>query len=117
MAEETSSIPFYQSLTTVRAQSQLILEHVLAGNSPHFSVDRSKLPDVAAFVLELIDRDYEGDAGRIPFHSRYRHFEAGGIDRVSQLRALWDESSPSPDDAERTRRLLDLVVVSVLQPW
>jgi Protein of unknown function (DUF1688) len=35
-------------------------------------------------IQELMDADYPSyDA--VPFHSRWRHFEAGGIDRVTPL--------------------------------
>jgi hypothetical protein len=42
----------------------------------------------------------------IPFHSRWRHFEAGGVDRKAELDIL--------DGPARARAMIDLAVVSVL---
>lgn len=58
-----------------------------------------------------IQRDYAPDYKSIPAHGRWQHFEAGGRPRIEQLLATW----PSSVDAqERTRRLIDLFLVSVL---
>lgn len=56
-------------------------------------------------------RDFEPDYHHIPPHGRWQHFDVGGRPRVDQLLATW----PSTVNAhERTRRLLDLFLVSVL---
>ena len=61
--------------------------------------------------LMSTQRDYAPDYQSIPAHGRWQHFEAGGRPRVDQLLASW----PSSVDAqERTRRLIDLFLVSVL---
>ena len=46
----------------------------------------------------------------IPFHARWRHFAAGGVDRWAKLAA----SAPWPDAASRARSAFDLAIVSVL---
>ncbi len=46
----------------------------------------------------------------IPFHNRWRHFEAGGVDRKAEL----DARLESLDPAGRARAMIDLAVVSVL---
>ena len=56
-------------------------------------------------------RDYKPDYHTIPPHGRWQHFEAGGRPRVDQLLASWPSSV---DNQERTRRLIDLFLVSVL---
>ena len=56
-------------------------------------------------------RDFAPDYASIPPHGRLQHFNVGGKDRIAALLAMW----PSEIDAsERTRRLLDLFLVSVL---
>ena len=46
----------------------------------------------------------------VPYHSRWRHFETGGLDREAELdRALAGRSA-----ADRARAQMDLTVVSVL---
>lgn len=58
-----------------------------------------------------VQRDYAPDYSQIPSHGRWQHFEAGGRPRVEQLIATW----PTTVDAqEKTRRLIDLFLVSVL---
>lgn len=56
-------------------------------------------------------RDYAPDYHTIPAHGRWQHFEAGGRPRIDQLLASWPLSV---DLQERTRRLIDLFLVSVL---
>jgi len=111
--EETSieeRVEFFQSLSSVRGQSQIIFDFVANGDSQYFQIEEEKIGEVASFVENLMESDYGGDLNKIPFHSRYRHFEAGGEDRLSSLRSEWEDV----EDMERCRRLLDLVVVSVL---
>ena len=74
-------------------------------------MDGSKFSDTATYVVSIIKRDFAPDYHSIPPHGRWQQFEAGGRPRVDQLLASW----PSSIDAqERTRRLLDLFLVSVL---
>jgi hypothetical protein len=98
-----------RSLPFIRERSQAILE--IARTKPeglqHFSVNEVQIPAVAAFVKNLMD-DYPSYEA-VPFHSRFRHFEAGGVNRVAALREQW-----ACDEVEVARRLVDLVVPSVL---
>jgi hypothetical protein len=63
------------------------------GQGDFFSLDLAMLDDVASFVIELAHRDYSVndkiDVGKIPPHSRWRHFEAGGVDRIGQMMEIW----------------------------
>jgi hypothetical protein len=56
-------------------------------------------------------RDYAPDYASIPPHGRWQHFDVGGRPRIDQLMASWPSSV---DNQERTRRLIDLFLVSVL---
>lgn len=56
-------------------------------------------------------RDYKPNYHTIPSHGRWQHFEAGGRPRVDLLLGTWPSSV---DSQERTRRLIDLFLVSVL---
>lgn len=58
-----------------------------------------------------MQRDFEPDYSKIPAHGRWQHFEVGGRPRVDQLMAAWPTSV---NVQERTRRLIDLFLVSVL---
>ena len=93
---------------TIRARCAAILAAVDANVSEHFTVDRSRLPALAERVAALTKKRFPDL--QIPYHSRWRHFEAGGVDRKADLDARL--ASSSLVDAARAR--FDLTVVSVL---
>ncbi|MEO7760698.1 MAG: URC4/urg3 family protein, partial [Casimicrobiaceae bacterium] len=79
-----------------------------AGQSRHFRIDRGQL-EVAAAHVETVTRRRYPDLN-IPYHSRWRHFEAGSIDRAAEL-AL---AMAGRDNAECARARIDLTTISVL---
>ncbi len=93
---------------TIRERCAAITRAVTQGRSSHFKLDRTRLDEAAARV-EALTRQRFPDL-RIPYHSRWRHFEAGGIDRKTELDALLAGRSP----AEQARARIDLAFVSVL---
>src|SRR5262245_47105 len=85
-----------------------MLELACADQLRHFAYHPEKLPEVAAYVAEVTREAYpELD---VPFHSRWRHFDVGGRDRVAQLDEYLGACSP----AERARCHFDLAMTSVL---
>lgn len=93
---------------TVRARCAAITHAVADNRSGNFRLDRSRLA-VAADRVEASFRSRYPTLV-IPYHSRWRHFEAGGIDRKAELDALLADRAP----AERARVWFDLTIVSVL---
>jgi len=93
---------------TIRERCANILRAVGEGRSDHFTLDRTKLADAARRV-EQVTRQHYPDL-RIPYHSRWRHFEAGGIDRKAEL----DARLAGLDAAAQAHAHIDLTVVSVL---
>jgi hypothetical protein len=93
---------------TVRARCAAILHSVEGNVSEHFVLNRLALPAVAARVSALTLKRFPDL--KIPYHSRWRHFEAGGLDRKPQLDALLAGRSA----VEAARARFDLTVVSVL---
>ncbi len=93
---------------TVRLRSAAITRAVGDGLSPFFRIDRSALPGAAARVAALTLSRYPDL--KIPLHSRWRHFEAGGVDRKAQLDVLLATHSR----ADVARAQIDLTVLSVL---
>ena len=73
----------------------------------HFAYRRERLLDAVDYVLVVMRARYPNLV--IPFHSRWRHFAAGGVDRWARLR---DEGTL--DAAERARVRFDLAITSVL---
>jgi hypothetical protein len=100
-----------RSLLTARAVRERAHEMLALGEAgalSHWRVDRTKLDRVAAYVLETMRRNYP--SLDIPFHARWRHFAAGGVDRWAKLSA----SMSWPDAASRARAAFDLTILSVL---
>lgn len=93
---------------TVRARCAAIERAVANNVSSHFTLDKSHLPAAADRVAALTLRRYPDL--HIPHPSRWRHFEAGGVDRKAELDALLAGRSV----AEIARARFDLTVLSVL---
>jgi len=93
---------------TVRARCAAIERSVLNNVSSHFTLDKIHLAAAADRVAALTLRRFPDL--RIPVHSRWRHFEAGGVDRKAEL----DVRLASRAVAEAARARFDLVVLSVL---
>ncbi len=92
----------------IRKRCGLIYEAAQRGELRHFALEEERLGPTADFVLETIRQAYP--ALDVPYHSRWRHFDAGGRDRWGNLAARlqgW------PDD-EIARVRIDLAVTSVL---
>lgn len=92
----------------VRARSHRVLDWVRGGRSPHFVVNEGALGLVADYVVEVTRQSYP--ALDIPYHSRWRHFEAGGVDRWAAL----EKKLVGRDPLAKARVMVDLAVVSVL---
>jgi Protein of unknown function (DUF1688) len=96
-----------RELATVRERCSLVRDWVADGRSPYFILDETRLGAVADYVADATREAYPDLA--IPYHSRWRHFSAGGVDRWSEL-VKRIEGGP----VERARSAVDLAVVSVL---
>ena len=97
-----------KSAATIRERCRNIAAAVTAGQSRHFRIDRARLDDTAALVAAVTRRRYP-DLD-VPYHSRWRHFETGGIDRKEEL----DRALEGRSIADRGRAHVDLTVASVL---
>jgi uncharacterized protein DUF1688 len=93
----------------IRKQAQRMLKYVEDGRSAWWMVDPNGLEAAVQATLAVTRRRFPNPAA-IPFHSRWRHFEAGGHDRWA---ALAPKLAHLPKD-EIARRRIDLAVVSVL---
>lgn len=93
---------------TIRERADAVLARGLDGGLAHFAIDLSRL-GTAAELVAAITRERYPDAA-VPRHSRWRHFAAGGIDRVADLTRGLRHLSVD----EQARVKIDLVVTSVL---
>jgi hypothetical protein len=94
--------------STVRARSAAIAQAVEQGRSGWFTVEPQALEPLAGRVAQLVRERFPD--GAVPRHSRWRHFQAGGVDRVAELDGLLQ----GRDAAAALRARLDLTVISVL---
>jgi hypothetical protein len=105
---EREAVARLRSPHSIRERCRELLALAESGELAHFRLHRVRLEAAAEFVLATIEDRYPDLA--IPFHSRWRHFQVGGIDRwqtlASQLRGR------SAESIARTR--IDLAVTSVL---
>ncbi|KNE57453.1 hypothetical protein AMAG_03164 [Allomyces macrogynus ATCC 38327] len=106
-----SDVAHLCSLPAVRERCTAMLDLARAGKTVAMDVDESKLPNVVDFVVQLIQRDYKNPTD-VPPHSRWRHFEMDGIDRIAELHKEW--TVQGVENVEQARRVLDLFIVSVL---
>ncbi|HEX4339913.1 MAG TPA: URC4/urg3 family protein [Polyangiaceae bacterium] len=99
-------------LTTPRAirdRAEAMYALAASGKLRSFTLDEGKLGDAVDAVIDVTRAAYP-DVSRIPYHARYRHFGAGGVDRLARLDA--ELASRSAEDRLRAR--VELVVTSVL---
>jgi hypothetical protein len=93
---------------TVRRRCHAVAAAVERGQSPHFRLDRSALPAIAQRIAALTRRRFPDL--QIPYHSRWRHFEAGGVDRQEAI----DAQVRPLGSAGLARARIDLALISVL---
>lgn len=105
---QRDAITYLRSPAAIRERCQQMLTLAYADGLRHFTYHPDRLPEVAGYVA-AVTRDAYPDL-QVPFHSRWRHFDVGGIDRVAQLDKQLGACSP----AERARCHFDLVITSVL---
>ncbi|MBW4541815.1 MAG: URC4/urg3 family protein [Myxacorys chilensis ATA2-1-KO14] len=101
-------IAYLRSPQAIRDRSEQLFALALANRLEHFQCDLTKLDSVADYVIDVIHDQYPDL--NIPFHSRWRHFEVGGLARLQNLERAFQGLSA----LERARAKFDLVVPSVL---
>ena len=102
-------LAYLRTPAAIRERAGEVLRYVEDGRSHWWSVDAGGLEAAVQATLAVTRRRFATPAA-IPFHSRWRHFEAGGHDRWA---ALAPRLAGLPR-AEIARRRIDLAVVSVL---
>ncbi|MEV0674719.1 URC4/urg3 family protein [Mycobacterium sp. NPDC050441] len=106
--DTSAAVAALRTTSAIRERAQHLLQRARNGGSPWFLVDDAALDPAAAEVADVTRARYPTLA--IPYHSRWRHFEAGGVDRRAEL----DSHTANLDTAVQARSMLDLAVVSVL---
>jgi len=102
------AITYLRSTAAIRDRCGQLFALAEADRLEHFRLDLSQLDAVANYVLEVMRSNYP--TLQVPFHSRWRHFEAGGIPRPEWL----DAKLNGLDPLEKARAKFDLAITSVL---
>ena len=106
--QEQAAIGYLRQPQAIRDRCQQIFDRCQADQLAHFTCDLTQLDTVAAYVVETTRQLYpEFD---IPFHSRWRHFDAGGVPRLAKL----EQSLQKMSVEAAARSQLDLAIISVL---
>ncbi|CEP60846.1 URC4/urg3 family protein LALA0_S02e00958g [Lachancea lanzarotensis] len=106
-------VQYLRSIKSVRETTSQVFQFAVdrqGGN--FFELDLSKMPAVADFLCDIIERDYGSDYAKIPPHGRWQHLNYGSQPRVEDLTQQWIDAGG--DEIEIARKLIDLFVLSVL---
>jgi hypothetical protein len=105
MSSIDEAIAVLRSTATIRQRCRQVYAAGEQGRLAHFRLHPAKLDEAARYVGQVMRESYPRND--IPYHSRWRHFDVGGIDRWAMLC-----HSIAPE--ERPRAAIDLATVSVL---
>ncbi|MCY7285281.1 MAG: URC4/urg3 family protein [Cyanobacteria bacterium CAN_BIN43] len=103
-----SSIAYLRSPQGIRDRCGQLFALATANQLQHFQIDLTQLDRTADYVIAVMRSAYP--TLQIPFHSRWRHFEAGGVSRS----ALLDQHLTGLNPLEKAQAKFDLVIPSVL---
>ena len=107
--KDQALVTFLRKPETIRERCHVIFQEVSKGKGLYFSFHEENMSALTDYVLDEINLNYPDF--NIPYHSRFRHFEAGGINRVRELRKLLPSTISKKDWGQV---LFEWVVVSVL---
>ena len=105
---EERTIAYLRSCAAIRDRCGVLFELGCEDKLCHFRPQLTQLERVADYVIQVMRDQYPDQ--QIPFHSRWRHFEAGGVSRTEQLNQMLSGLTP----IERAAAKFDLVITSVL---
>ena len=106
-AGDGAAIRWLRTPEAIRARCRLLFDAALAGRLTHCRLDLAQLGQAVDRVIAVTRESYA--YLDIPYHSRWRHFTAGGIDRWAAL-----TKAVGADRREVARVAADLAIVSVL---
>jgi hypothetical protein len=107
--DDSEAVTYLRTPAAIRERAEKMLKYVEDGRSAWFALDPIGL-EAAVQATLAVTRERFPDPATIPFHSRWRHFEAGGRDRWAALAPRLAHLARE----EVARRRMDLAVVSVL---
>jgi len=106
---EQAELAYLRSPRAIRERTEALYALARAGKLQHFALDETRLTYVTERVLQVTRSEYP-DVQRIPYHGRYRHFDVGGVPRLS----AFDRKIAQLSAAEQVMARTELVITSVL---
>jgi hypothetical protein len=107
-AAEVEAIAYLRSPQAIRERCGRLFELACQDRLDHFRCHLNQLESTADYVIQVTRNAYPNLD--IPFHSRWRHFEEGGLYRL----AYFDSQLQDLPLLEKARTKFDLVITSVL---
>lgn len=101
-------IAYLRSAIAIRERCGQLFVLATEDKLPNFGCDLMQLDSVADYVISVMRGEYPNLD--IPFHSRWRHFEASGVRRLTLL----DEMLVGMTPLEKAMAKFDLAIISVL---
>jgi hypothetical protein len=101
--------PRWYTAAAVRERAEAIFAACERGALEHWRLDASRLDEVASRVVGVTREAYP-DVRAIPYHSRWRHFGAGGVDRARHL----EDRLRGLDAGQKLATHFELAITSVL---
>jgi hypothetical protein len=101
-------IAYLRSAIAIRERCLQLFVLATEDKLPNFGCDLMQLDRVADYVISVMRGEYPNLD--IPFHSRWRHFEVGGVRRLTQL----DEMLVGMTPLQKAAAKFDLAIISVL---
>ncbi|MEG4986396.1 URC4/urg3 family protein [Microcoleus sp. BR0-C5] len=105
---ELETVEYLRTPAAIRQKCDRLFDLASQDKLRYFRVDLSQLDKAANYVIDTTRQQYPDF--NIPFHSRWRHFEAGNLSRLAELNAALAEFAL----IEQAKIKFDLAIVSVL---
>ncbi len=99
-------IDYIRSTSAIRERCRFIYDYVKSGKSQYWRLNEENMSKAASEVYSVTRACYPDFD--VPYHSRWRHFMADGVD-------LWEQwSEKFADSMEKQRSAYALAIISVL---
>ena len=105
---EREIVEYLRTPAAIRQKCDRLFDLASENKLGYFRVDLSQLDKAANYVIDTTRQQYPDF--KIPFHSRWRHFEAGNQPRLTEL----DAALAGFSLIEQAKIKFDLAIVSVL---
>ncbi|MEG4856570.1 URC4/urg3 family protein [Microcoleus sp. K1-B6] len=105
---ELEIVEYLRTPAAIRQKCDRLFDLASQDKLRYFRVDLSQLDKAANYVIDTTRQQYPDF--NIPFHSRWRHFEAGNLSRLAELNAAIAEFAL----IEQAKIKFDLAIISVL---